>query len=111
MDETLALIDSVHLDSGAHASFEDGVCVMELASYLAHEPWSDHPACASGVISTFLRSWNDALSDEPRQMLKPYALKVIGTAASPGVERGRSLMALDWQIRTFLPAWLRLAKL
>ena len=106
-------IETVVLSSGAHSapngSFE-GMCVMELASYIAREPWSDHPQCASPVLAAFLRSWNDALDDETRQRLKPYAAKVIGTAGD-GKDEQRAWMAVDWLARTQLPVWLDLAGL
>ena len=44
-------LDAVRLASGRHSSPDDGMCVMDLASYLAHEPFSDHPKCASPVIA------------------------------------------------------------
>jgi hypothetical protein len=85
---------------------------MELVSYLAHEPFSDYPiTAASEVITIFLRHWNDALDDDDRQMLLPYAAQVVGTASSPEIERRRALLVMDWQRRTFLPTWLRLAGL
>jgi hypothetical protein len=35
---------TIKLSKGKHASPGDGACVMELASMLAAEPFSDHPA-------------------------------------------------------------------
>ena len=103
-------LESIHLLSGGHTGPEKGFCVMELAAYMADEPWSDHPACASPVLGAFLRSWNDALDDETRQKLKPYAAKVIGTAGD-GKDEQRAWMAVDWMSRTYLPVWLDLAGL
>ncbi len=92
---------------GAHTP--DGeMCVMEAVAFIAGEPWSDHPQCASKVISSFLRSWNDAMNDEDRQQLKPLIPRLVGTAGSAEVERRRSYMALDWLCRVSAPAWLRL---
>lgn len=42
-------LDTIVLERGAHASIEDGGCIMEWTAYLAGEPHSDHPACVSGV--------------------------------------------------------------
>ena len=39
------------LSSGAHDGPEDGMCVMEMVSFLAGEEWSDTPTCASPVIA------------------------------------------------------------
>lgn len=102
-------LENVVLDSGEHSSPEAGMCVMEMASYIAREPWSDHPVCVSPVLGAFLRSWNDALDDQDRQLLKPYAAKVIGT--NDGQDEKRAWMCVDWLARTYLPAWLDLAGL
>ena len=107
-------LDKIVLKRGAHDPPDNGIvdaCVMEVVSYVAGEPWSDSPQCASGVIGAFLRSWNDALPDGDRQRLKPYVTKLIGTAASREVELKRSWMALDWLARAQAVSWLKLAKL
>ena len=103
-------IETIKLLSGAHAGPENGFCVMEMSSYMAGEPWSDHPACVSPILGAFLRSWNDSLDDDTRQKLKPYAAKVIGTAGD-GKDEQRAWMAVDWMSRTYLPVWLDLAGL
>ena len=109
---TIALdLDTLVLDKGSHPSPDDGMCVMEAVAVVAGETFSDHPACASPMIGAFLRSWNDTLNDEDRQQLKRYVTLLPGTAASPEVEDARAWMALDWLVRTYTPAWLRLAKL
>jgi hypothetical protein len=99
-------LESIMLAKGAHASCEKAVCVMELTSCLADEPFSDHPQCVSPVIGAFCRSWNDSLDDETRQRLKPYAQLVIGTRTTKQDERIRAWLATDWLVRTFAPAWL-----
>ena len=104
-------LDNLTLTRGLHRSIEEGMCVMELASNLAHEPWSDHPACVSPAIGAFLRSWGDNLDDATRQRLKPFAARVIGTATGEADELTRGWLATDWLVRTFAPAWLDLAGL
>ena len=100
----------VKLEAGSHEP--DGhFCVMELAAYLAKEPWSDRPKCVSPVLGAFLRSWNDSLDDKTRQKLKPYARKVLNTAGDLETDQRRAWMATDWLVRTCTPAFLRLAKL
>ena len=101
------------LKNGGHSGPTEGACVMEAVAYVAGEPWSDHPQCVSPVIGAFLRSWNDSLpTDADRdRLLKPLIPKIINTRSTPAVEEQRSYLALDWTIRTFLPAWLRLAKI
>jgi hypothetical protein len=63
--------------------------VVELASMLAGEPFSDHPMSVCPVIAALLRSYNDAVDDSCRQHLYPYAAKVVGTRAAARVERTR----------------------
>src|SRR5690606_2667373 len=80
--------------------------------WVAREPWSDQPQCACPVIGAFLRSWNDALPDDERnELLIPLIPKLVGTRGSKDLEERRSLMAVDWVVRTHTPAWLRLAGL
>ena len=57
---------TVRLARGKHADPDAGVCVMELASMLADEPFTDHPQCVCPVIASFLRSYNDVASDRGR---------------------------------------------
>jgi hypothetical protein len=104
-------IDELHLGSGSHSSAEDGMCVMEAVSFIAGEPFSDSPQCASPVIAAFLRSYNDSLPDDQRQALKSWIPRLIGTRGSQALEERRSLMAADWLVRVHTPAWLRLAGL
>ncbi len=104
-------MDGIFLKSGAHESLAEGGCVMEFAAWVAGEPHSDHPQCVSPVIGQFLRSWNDALNDEDRQMLVPYAIAAVGTNTGADDEETRAWMCADWLVRTCAPAWLRLAKL
>jgi hypothetical protein len=63
------------------------------------------------VIGQFLRSWNDVLNDRDRQMLKPYAKKVLGTATNAADEETRAWLATDWLVRVHTPKWLDLAGL
>ena len=101
------------LDSGSHKQPNDAfaACVMEAVAYVAGEPWSDHPECACPVIGAFLRSWNDSMNDEDRQILLPLVPRLVGTRSTAEVEEQRAWMATDWLVREFTPAWLRLAGL
>ena len=80
---------TIRLSRGNHASPESGACVMELASMLADEPFSDHPASVCPVIGSLLRTYNDLLDDDRRADLYGYASKVVGSAGSEDV-RGHS---------------------
>jgi hypothetical protein len=98
------------LSYGAHANPEDGRCAMEWVSYLAGEPHGDEPECVSPVLRAFCTALNDTLEDEPRQKLRPYLTRTIGTT-SDGLDEQRAWMAMDWLIRVYTPAWLRVAHL
>jgi hypothetical protein len=51
---------------------------MELASYLAGERWSDHPACTHPLLAGLARLVNDYTSDEARPKLAGLIPSVIG---------------------------------
>ncbi|GGG51478.1 hypothetical protein GCM10010964_43360 [Caldovatus sediminis] len=100
------------LKAGAHPGPDAGACVMEALSYVAGEPWSDSPDCCCPVIAAFLRAWNDGLPDDERDaLLRPLIPRLVGTRATPAVERRRALLAADWMVREHTPAWLRPAGL
>jgi hypothetical protein len=55
-----------------------GACFMELASLLAGERWSDHPACTHPLLAAVARHVNDHTSDAGRQRLAELIPSVIG---------------------------------
>ncbi|HET8673422.1 MAG TPA: hypothetical protein VFL87_07295 [Thermoleophilaceae bacterium] len=87
---------TVKLARGRHSSPAEGVCVMELASMLADEPFSDRPQSVSPVIGAFLRAYNDRLDDRLRDDLYLYAANIVGTRGTIDVERRRTQMCRDW---------------
>jgi hypothetical protein len=89
---------TVRLEQGRHASPAKGMCVMELASVLAGEPFSDHPRAVSPVIGCLLRTYNDVAGDERRQALIPYAAAVVGTRGEGDDERRRASRCITWAI-------------
>jgi hypothetical protein len=95
---------------GTHATPDDGRCAMEWVSYLAGEPHSDEPKCVSPVLRAFCTTLNDRLEDAPRQRLRPYLARTIGTA-DDGLDATRAWIALDWLARTYAPSWLTAAGL
>jgi len=102
-------LNALILQRNAHPNPEAGMCIMEAVAYVAGEPHSDHPACASPTISAFLRNWNDRLDDEGRQSLKPYVQRLVGSRSTDAIELQRSYMASDWLNRVVAPAFLELA--
>jgi hypothetical protein len=109
IEDRVPAIEALMLKSGGHSEDSGEMCVMEAVAFVAGEPWSDHPVCASEVIGAFMRSWNDSLDDEGRQKLKPYVTKLVGSKASQEIETQRGWLATDWLIHHQAPAWLDLA--
>jgi len=73
------LPDSVPvLSRGRHRNPRKGACFMEMASYLAGERWSDHPACTHPLLASLARLVNDHTTDAGRQHLAPLIPSVIG---------------------------------
>ena len=86
----------LRLQPGSHRSPLDGVCVVELASVLAGEEFSDRPDCVCEVIGAFLRGWNDRAGYADRQRLAPYAKGIVGTRGPREVTRMRRDACLIW---------------
>lgn len=105
-----SLLAKIRLQKGQHEDRSNGLCIMETAAYIAGEAHSDHPVCASPVITSFLISWNDSLpSDEDRErLLKPLVQLVVDTRTTAEDDQKRSYMALDWLIRECAPTFLAL---
>src|SRR6267154_2076091 len=92
LQDRWAQIQDVPLQHGSHVSREEGGCVMEIISYVAGLPWSDHPACTCPTLTAFMISWNDGLpSDAERdRLLKPLIPKLVGTRGSDKLAERRS---------------------
>jgi hypothetical protein len=86
----------LRLRPGSHQTPSEGVCVVELASLLAHERFSDRPDCVCPVVAAFLRAWNDRLSYAERQRLLPYAERIVGSRADRATTRRRRDFCLSW---------------
>jgi hypothetical protein len=87
---------TVRLAAGKHDEPTDGVCVMELASMITGEPFTDHPQSVCPVIGAFLRAYNDAIDDRRRQDLYRLAALAIGTRDSWVMERRRAQRCREW---------------
>ena len=66
------------LSRGRHGNRRKGACFMELASLLAGERWSDHPACTHPLLAAVARHVNDYTTDAGRQRLAVLIPSVIG---------------------------------
>jgi hypothetical protein len=75
------------LSRGKHRNARKGACFMELASYLAGEPWSDHPSCTHPLLAALARSVNDSVGDYSRSQLATLVPEVVGlTSEDPRVD-------------------------
>jgi hypothetical protein len=108
---------TIRLSPGRHATPEQGACVVELASMLADEEFSDHPRSVCPVIAAFLRYYNDGVDEERRQALYPYAALSVGSTGDGRLRRrrgqllrawaharGAGLRQRSWLVRPFLSA-------
>jgi hypothetical protein len=69
------------LSYGAHDGPEQGACIMEYASFLNGEEWTDRPSCTNGLLAQAARMANDELGEEKRQSLLPLLPRLMGTTA------------------------------
>src|SRR4051794_8559268 len=89
---------NVKLSRGKHRTPEDGACVMELASMLAGERFTDAPQAVCPVIAGFLRAYNDTVDDRRRQDLYGLASQVVGTRGGEVAARQRSALLRTWAL-------------
>jgi hypothetical protein len=94
--ESIGTHQTVKLSAGKHAVPEDGVCVLELASLLNDEPFSDRPRSVCPALREFLQGYNDGLPDNMRQELFGLASEIVETHASPRVTAWRARLCVDW---------------
>src|SRR2546423_15426530 len=87
---------TVRLARGPHSSPAEGVCIVELASVLAGEKFSDRPHCVCDVIAAFLRAWNDRAGHAERQRLLPFAERIAASRRTREISRIRRNICLDW---------------
>jgi hypothetical protein len=120
-------IDNLTIRSGYHSppNGEVHVCAME-AAYLRWAlrqgwprqqivaGWTDRLDCVCPYIGSFVRSWNDSISDDATRtrIFTPEVLDLLpGTRSDEATMLRRMWMAIDWAIRVHVPAFLRAAKL
>lgn len=87
---------NVKLSRGRHRSPRDGACVVELASMLADEPFSDHPDAVCPVVAAYLRTVNDRMPVDDLPELYWFAAAVVGTGGSRKESRARARECARW---------------
>jgi len=116
--EISAKLAPVSLGAGGHNSADDGMCVMEMVSYIAGEPFSAHPSCACPVITEFMIALNDGMATDAERdrWIKPLVMDIAGSRAlrtdgsdDLDVLVKRSVIAGDAALRRFIPSTLDIA--
>ncbi|NIJ11027.1 hypothetical protein FHU38_001371 [Saccharomonospora amisosensis] len=95
------------LSKGANPTRTYRLCLQEAVAWFADEPHSDRPRCVSPVLSQVGRVLGDRLPDGKRQRLKDFVPALVDTV-DDGRDDDRSRLAVDWLVREYAPAWLRL---
>ncbi len=87
---------TVRLGAGRHNGPGREVCVMELASMIAGERFSDRPVSVCPVIAAILRAYNDNLDGGRRADLYRYAAEATGTRGSFHLQLRRASVTIGW---------------
>jgi hypothetical protein len=87
---------TARLGPGRHDGPGEVVCVMELASMLSGERFSDRPAKVCPILGAILRAYNDNVDDRRRQDLYRFAADAVGTRGDFTLQRERAEVALGW---------------
>jgi hypothetical protein len=87
---------TVRLAGGRHRDAGQAVCVLELASMLAGESFTDRPRSVCPTVASILRAYNDVIDDARRQDLYRYASECVGTRGDYGLQHQRAAVALAW---------------
>ena len=97
--ERIVSHQNAKLSRGRHTEPEHGVCVVELASMLAGEPFSDRPFSVCPAVAAYLRAVNDFVDDADRRLLLPYAAAIVGSAGSRSDLRRRTRACTELVVR------------
>ena len=101
----MVTIEEITLSYGPHNNPEDGMCLLEAASYLSNEPFSYRPKCVSPVVAAFGIRINDKISDNETRdkWLKPLLPVLLNTVGSTALEQRRMFRCVDWAVREIAP--------
>src|SRR5205085_6126375 len=87
---------TARLGPGRHKAPGAVVCVMELASMLAAERFSDRPKSVCPSIAALLRGYNDNIDNRRRSDLYRYAAEAAGTRRNYETQERRGKVAMAW---------------
>ncbi len=97
------ILNKYELKTGSHESLDKGACIMELVSYIANEPWSDHPKCACPILTEYAIRMNDRFNNEHRQLLKPLIPLLLNSVASDPVKIARKRLIMWRNVTVMYP--------
>jgi hypothetical protein len=101
---------AIHLAHGAHASPDDGLCLLEAVAWIRGITHTDHPPCVAPILGAYGRALNDCLPDDTRQLLVPFITRLPGTAGD-GLDAARLDVLGAWMVRDWAAGWLDAAGL
>jgi hypothetical protein len=110
------MIETIWLAKGSHPDAADcgdpQRCLFEWYNHLDRGMHTDTcPPGVSPVLHVYGMRLNDCLPDDKRQQLAwllPNGASPLAGTAGDGKDETRGYIALDWIVRTYLPAWLDL---
>ena len=95
------VFDRVELGHGIGERDRGRMCVMAFVACLTGDEHTDTPACASPVIAAFAVALNDGMPEAVRQRLKPFAMRIAGTA--DGLDARRIVVLAETMREEILP--------
>ncbi|HEX2065218.1 MAG TPA: hypothetical protein VHI93_00245, partial [Candidatus Thermoplasmatota archaeon] len=95
------LCERVTLIDGVGSRRRGELCVMSFVALLGGERHTDHPASASPLIRNLAIPVNDAMPQDLRQRLKPFAARIVGT--NDGRDPARAELLRQALAREILP--------
>lgn len=105
--ERLKEIESKALKRGKGKTIDE-VCIMQMVSYIADEPWSDHPACACPILTKYAICLNDSFNDKHREEMKPFIPLLVGTKSTDAIQTKRKQLLMWRHVTAVYPLILDL---
>ena len=107
------MTETIWLAKGSHPGCDDPErCLFEWYNHLDRGIHTGAcPPGVSPVLHVYGMRLNDCLPDDKRQQLArwlPNGTSPLAGTAGDGKDQARGYIALDWIVRTYLPAWLDL---
>jgi hypothetical protein len=82
------------------------MCAMEVVAWIAGEPHSDHPQCASPILTSFCIRINDRWKDDERQLLLAVIPKLVGTRGDDARHKRQAFAIVNGHIREIVASVL-----